>query len=237
MRNCQYIRNLRGSGVKRGEYISRGINLSLNSHSRSLSLSLSVRNVHNCDAQRVGRRSVGRWRSFVRIRNGWIVERYCDESAKEEVEGRAECSLRSTSAVVPLFDGVQFAAKLMHRHAADISKREIYSGTCGSREKCKILCFNPTTRARRHALAYMNRTSNVKGREGNITSCGEEERIPSIPPYPRFPIYRKPAARSRYLRIIDIKRGGVCGVTRKLVVPRGSSPSLAIARIRKGSPI
>lgn len=64
MRNCQYIRNLRGSGVKRGEYISRGINLSLNSHLRSLSLSLSVRNVHNCDAQRVGRRSVGRWRSF-----------------------------------------------------------------------------------------------------------------------------------------------------------------------------
>lgn len=179
----------------------------------------------------------GRTLAFVRIRNGWIVERYCDESAKEEVEGRAECSLRSTSAVVPLFDRVQFAAKLMHRHAADISKREIYSGTCGSREKCKILCFNPTTRARRHALAYMNRTSNVKGREGNITSCGEEERIPSIPPYPRFPIYRKPAARSRYLRIIDIKRGGVCGVTRKLVVPRGSSPSLAIARIRKGSPI
>lgn len=41
MRNCQYIRNLRGSGVKRGEYISRGINLSLNSHLRSLSLSLS----------------------------------------------------------------------------------------------------------------------------------------------------------------------------------------------------
>ena len=70
------------------------------------------------------------------------------------------CSLRSTSAVVPLFDGAQFAAKLMHRHAADISKREIYSGTCGSREECKILCFNPTTRAgRRHALAYMNRTN------------------------------------------------------------------------------
>lgn len=45
----------------------------------------------------------------------------------------------------------------MHRHAADISKQEIYSGTCGCRENPTyfVLIQRPLGI---HAFAYMNRS-------------------------------------------------------------------------------
>lgn len=87
---------------------------------------------------------------------------------RERGERRAECSsvcsLRSTSTVAP-FDRVQFTVKLMHRHAADISKQEIYSGTCGCCENARYFVLLLIQRPLGiHALAYMNRSEQGKMR-------------------------------------------------------------------------
>lgn len=57
---------------------------------------------------------------------------------------------------------------------------------------------------------------------------------PFVAPFSRFAIYTS-ACETRYLWIIDIKRRGLWGHS-EISGTEGSS-SLAIARIRKGSPI
>lgn len=172
-----------GFGVKRGEYISPGINL--------FELCIGIIAMQRDDSTRrrwmdqldqcvyathVCRRSLNFSRDLDgRGRIGKIVTSQRKRSRvgqgrreRERGERRAECSsvcsLRSTSTVAP-FDRVQFTVKLMHRHAADISKQEIYSGTCGCCENARYFVLLLIQRPLGiHALAYMNRSERGKTR-------------------------------------------------------------------------